>query len=130
MQDPSSPLRSIDNSLEGTSMLKCSHLIISAFLKRGIDLSSPCRYKEMMEKVGFVDVVETKIEWPIGTWAKGRYHKMIGAWFQRDLLAGVEGMCMGLFTRVLAMEKKEVDELVADVKRDMQDKRIHCYQDL
>jgi hypothetical protein len=130
MQDPSSPLRGIDNSLEGTSMLKCFYLMISAFLKHGIDLSAPCRYKEMMEKVGFVDVVETKIEWPIGTWAKSRYHKMIGAWFQKDLLSGVEGMCMGLFTRVLTMEKEKVDELVADVKRDMQDKRIHCYQDL
>lgn len=128
MQDPSSPLRSVDNSLEGTAILKSALLVTEAFAKRGIDLTTPVRYKAMMEQVGFVDVMETVIDWPIGTWAKDRYYKMIGAWFQKDLLQGIEGMLLGLCTRVLGMEKEETMKLVEDVKRDMVDKRIHSYQ--
>jgi hypothetical protein len=131
MQDPSAPLRSIDGTLEGTAMDRCGLLMFDAFLKRGVDISAPRRHKAMMEAVGFVDVVETVIQWPIGTWAKSRYHKTIGAWYQKDLLAGVEGMCTALFTRGPgALKKEEVDTIIEEVKGNVLDKSIHAYQDL
>jgi hypothetical protein len=130
MQDLCTPIRSFDDSLSGSAMIKCSNLIIEACQKRGIDLTIPKRYKEMMESVGFVDVKEVVFEWPIGTWAKSEYHKKIGAWFKRDMEVGVEGIVMGLFTRILGMSKEDVAVMVGEVKRDMNDKRIHAYEPL
>jgi hypothetical protein len=43
---------------------------------------------------------------------------------------GVEGIVMGLFTRVLGMSKEDVAVMVEEVKRDMNDKRIHAYEPL
>jgi len=81
-----------------------------------------------MEEVGFVDVKEMKIEFPIGTWAKSDYHKTIGKWYQKDLMNGIEGIMLGLLTRVMGMEKGEVEVLIEQVKRGLLDRKIHAYQ--
>lgn len=130
MQDLCSPIRSFDNSLDGSAMVRCSNLLIEACQKRGIDLTVPKKYKEMMQSVGFVDVKEVVVEWPVGTWAKSEYHKRIGAWFKKDMEVGAEGIIMGIFTRLLGMSKEEVAVIVEDVKKDMNNKSIHAYEPL
>lgn len=82
MQDAAAPLESIDSSIEGTAMPKMSKMIGDTTAKMGIDLTAAKMYKEMMEEVGFVDVKEVRLEWPIGTWAKSAYHKRIGRCFR------------------------------------------------
>jgi len=47
-----------------------------------------------MQDAGFENVVEQYFYWPIGTWAKGEYYKTIGAVFQHNLLAALEGMSL------------------------------------
>ncbi|KAF4626673.1 hypothetical protein G7Y89_g11484 [Cudoniella acicularis] len=128
MQDLVPPSRSIDNTFEGTALQRCAMLMIEAGLKVGMDITAPARYKSMMEEVGFVDVKEVMFEWPIGTWAKSQYHKRIGAWFMRDIEIGLEGIMMGLLTRVLGMSREEVGILSRDTLKEMRDPKIHCYQ--
>lgn len=82
MKDAAAPLESIDSSIEGTAMPKMSKMIVDTTAKMGIDLTAAKMYKEMMEEVGFVDVKEVKLGWPIGTWAKSAYHKRIGRGFR------------------------------------------------
>lgn len=131
MQDTAAPLGSIDNTLEGTPLLETYNLIAKTFLeKRGVDVTVASRFKSMMEEIGFIDVKEVLIEWPIGTWAKSPYHKRLGAWYQRDLKMATEGIMMALFTRVLGWKKEQVDELLVKVLADMDDKNIHSYQPL
>jgi len=91
MQDISGPFSSIDNTHEGTPIFKMANLVKQAFLQHGIDVEA----QAMMEEVGFVDVKETVIEFPIGTWAKSWYHKTIGKWYQKDLINGIEGIMLG-----------------------------------
>jgi hypothetical protein len=124
------PLRSIDGSTTGTTLQKVYDLIITAGTKRGADLNAGERYKQMFEAVGFEDVKEVVFEWPIGTWAKSEYHKRIGAWFQRDMMMGIEGFATMALTRILGMEKETVDELVVGAKEDMMNRDIHSYQPL
>jgi len=91
-------------------------------------MEAPKRHKSMMKEVGFVDVKEMVIEFPIGPWAKSEYHKMIGKWYQKDLINGVEGIMMGLLTRVMGMGREEVECLIEEVKRGLLDRKIHAYQ--
>jgi hypothetical protein len=130
MQDLNLPIRSLDDSLEETTMQRVTMLMLDAVARVGLDPTCTGRYKDMMAEVGFVDVKEVVVEWPIGTWAKGEYHKELGRWFRADMEAGVEGILMGLFTRVLGMSRGEVLELVVELKREMRDPRIHAYQPL
>jgi len=128
MQDLNLPIRALDDSLEGTTMQRISELLLSTVAKVGLDPTTTGRYKQMMEEIGFVDVKEVVIEWPIGTWAKGAYHKKMGAWFRRDMEIGTEGILMGLFTRILGMTREEVLDLVVELKNEMRDPKIHAYQ--
>jgi hypothetical protein len=130
MQDSATPLLSPDSSIEGTSMQQCWEKITAAGQKIGVDITAAVRYKGWMEEVGFVDVKQVLIEWPLGTWAKSEYHKTLGAWFYKDISMGVEGIAMGLFTRVLGESKEEVETFIRKVKKDMDNKKIHGYQPL
>lgn len=90
MQDTCSPLGSIDTSLKDTALERCYNLVVEAAAKVGIDCTSAHRYKAMFEEMGFVDVQEIRVEWPIGGWAKSRYHKALGMWYKADLEMGLE----------------------------------------
>jgi len=59
-----------------------------------------------------------------------REQKTIGAWNLLNVLEGLEGFSMGLFTRVLGWEPEEVQLLLADVRKDLQDPKIHAQVDL
>jgi hypothetical protein len=130
MQDISGPMQCIDSSFAGTAFQKASQMMQTVMKPRGIDMTAPSRYKAIFEAVGFVDVKEVVIEWPVGTWGKSKYHKLIGAWYQKDLVQGVDGMAMALFTRDLGLTREEVTKLMGQVKRDMMDRRIHTFQNL
>jgi hypothetical protein len=129
MQDGCS-LRSIDSTVSGTTLEKLYNLIVLAAAKRGTNVDSAEKYKQMMPDVGFEDVVEQRFEWPIGTWAKGSHYKKIGAWFREDLSMGLEGFATVALTRVLGVKKEEVDELIKGAKEDIENQDIHRYQPL
>lgn len=48
-------------------------------------------------------------------------------WVLEDLGPGLEGLSMGLFTRILGWSKEETDIFLATVRRDMKDTKIHAY---
>jgi hypothetical protein len=71
--------------------------------------------------------VEKHFQWPINTWPKGKYHKTLGLWYNRDMVEGLSGIAMAIFTRGLKMSPEEVDLFVEDVIKGFNDKRIHAY---
>lgn len=56
-----------------------------------------------MRDVGFVDVVEKRTTWPIGAWAKGEKMKRLRAWCEEDMVMGLQGLSMAVFSRGLGM---------------------------
>jgi hypothetical protein len=130
MQDFASPLCSADGTLDNTSLQTLYNLIVSGASKVGIDSSSAKRFKGMFEEVGFVDVREVVINVPIGPWAKDERHKMMGRLFLKDLDPGLEGIAMGLCTRVLGMTKEEVSDMAEKASLDMNNRDVHAYQPL
>ena len=100
---------------------------MQATAKIGKDWTRVKKYKEMLEQAGFVDVVERKYEWPVGTWAKGKRQKMLGLWYREDLLSGLQGFTMALLTRALGMSSVEVELLLMGVRNDIKSNRIHIY---
>ncbi|CAG8951505.1 hypothetical protein HYFRA_00007421 [Hymenoscyphus fraxineus] len=60
----------------------------------------------------------------------GRLTREMGAWFRRDMEVGVEGILMGLFTRVLRMGRDEVGILVEELNREIRDDGLLAFQPL
>jgi len=51
-------------------------------------------------------------------------------WHQEATAPGLEGLSLGLFTRVLGWTKEEVEVFLVGVRRDMKDTRIHTYKNM
>jgi hypothetical protein len=79
-----------------------------------------------MEEIGFVDIEEKILPWPINTWPKDTYLKLLGLWFQFDLLEGLNSTT-ALLTRGLGWSTEEVESLLVDVRKDIENRRVHAY---
>jgi len=127
LQDCTAPWKSIDNTLEGTTLWKWHQMIMESAEKMGRSLRQSGYYKQYMEDAGFVDVVEKHFQWPLNPWPKGTHHKTLGAWFHADIMEGFDGLSMAFLTRGGRLTPDEVKVLLVDVRKDFADRRIHAY---
>lgn len=122
------PLQSDDGTLLPTHALhKWSSLFLEAAEKAGRIINSAKFYKTQMQEAGFIDVVETIYKWPTNKWPKDKKYKELGMWNHENVTPALEGLTLGMFTRVLGWQREEVEVFLADVRRDMRDLRIHAY---
>lgn len=69
--------------------------------------------KELLERAGFVDIVETLQDWPYGTWKEDNKLKYIGKLTIAAVLDSLSSYAMGFLTRHLGWKRSEVDILCA-----------------
>lgn len=100
---------------------------MEAIAKFGRPLNTPPSYRELLEKAGFINVTTTMIKWPQNCWPKERKYKEIGMRCLENLVHGVEGICMALFTRALEWTREEVEVFLIKVRKEMKDTGIHTY---
>jgi len=81
---------------------------------------------ELLKEAGFVDVGFKRFPTPLGPWAKGKKQKEIGNTFRMICDTGMQAYGLALMTRVLNMRADEVNQLVADAKDDLGNKKIHA----
>lgn len=60
-------------------------------------------------------------------WPKGKRNKTLGLWAMTNGLDALPAVSMALMTRVLGMKPEEVELVLVDVRRDMQNRSIHAY---
>jgi hypothetical protein len=127
LQDCDLPLRFIDDSGNGSALETWSQRFMTGGAALGKDFTRGRRYKELLEEIGFVDVVEKRTQFPIGTWAVGEKMKTLGAWMRMDMLAGLQAMSMAIMTRGLGMTPEEVEENLTNVKIEVESNKLHAY---
>lgn len=93
----------------------------------GFPLDAIAHVPDMMRGAGFEDVVAQPVKWPINTWPRDPKHKELGRWAMENFSWGCESMSLALFTRVLGWTHDEVRVLMALVRRDLRNKKIHAY---
>jgi hypothetical protein len=79
-----------------------------------------------MEELGFEDVVQKNFYWPTNPWAKEEYFKRVAAYFQEDLLSGLEAISFKVMAAV-GWSVEEIKEFLPGVKKDFKDPSIHAY---
>jgi hypothetical protein len=121
------PFQCIDDSFAGTALQKWNNHFIEAMDKLGRDGRSAARFKRGLIDSGFVDVVERKFALPSNPWAKGEREKMLGVMQMTNILDGIHGMTISLFTRVLGWSAEQVEVFLVDVRKDLRDPNIHVY---
>lgn len=73
--------------------------------------------KKLFEDNGFVNVTETTLKVPMGSWAKGKKNKEMGIYNRENTLECVSAFTLSLFTRVLGWSVEECQVLMAKVRK-------------
>ncbi|KAH0611929.1 uncharacterized protein H6S33_009981 [Morchella sextelata] len=80
-----------------------------------------------MEEQGFVNVSQRVFKIPTAPWPVLPALKEIGKQNLANLLEGMEGFSLALFTRVLEWDTADVDALLARVRSEFLDRKVHSY---
>jgi hypothetical protein len=102
-------------------------MMVDGARRLGKDMTQTSNWAGAMREVGFVDVREKKLAWPLGGWAKGDKMRRLGEGCARNIGNGLENLCMAIFTRALGMSVGEIREFLVDVRKDIYSRDVHCF---
>ncbi|KAF5021877.1 hypothetical protein F66182_6068 [Fusarium sp. NRRL 66182] len=128
VQEISGLIQSDDGTLtEDHAVSKWCKLLGEAFTKLGLRSESFDTIKEMMRKVGFTDIVDTRFKWPTNTWPKDKKYKELGAWNNRNASEALESLTLASFIQAHGWTRDEVILFLVHVRNDLRDPKIHGY---
>src|SRR5438552_18509023 len=119
---PTSP----DDTLPNPSLINQFYEVMNeAANKIGLDFDIASKFKGLLEDAGYEDVTEVAFDLPIGSWTKDRRLKEIGAFNRVQICEGLQGMAMGLLTKINKWTTNQVESFIGDVRREIQDRYVH-----
>lgn len=130
MQDAVMPMHYVGDIPTTSSLYQWNQNIVIASNLAKRPWNNVKNYSQYFEAAGFEDIQMKKFYWPSNAWAKGRYFKTLSIYFQQDLMEGLEGLSMKLFTNFLGWTKEQVQLFLVGVRKDLQDRSIHAYVEM
>jgi SAM-dependent methyltransferase len=97
----------------------------SSMFGKGMNVAAT--HKDKLVDAGFVDVHDDVYRIPIGRWAKDPKLKELGMYEAAQVLDSVEPFTLGLFTRVLKYRNEEAQVLMAGVRSELRNSKLHLY---
>lgn len=111
-----------------TPIYKFSQGVRDATLKLGIDAQASDHFQGMLKDAGFENIRYERFGWAVGAWPKDKRDKEIGALTAVNIgQYFVPGLANGLFVKVLGWSQEQADEMVEQVKKDIDDPETHFY---
>lgn len=131
MQDFDAMYYSQDNTLAADSNIKrWLTTLFGASEQFGRHPAPGRELKNWMEAAGFRNIGSRKIMMPVGPWPKDPKLKEIGTYNLVQTLTGLEAFTLRLFCNVLGWAEEEVTVLLAGVRNELKNPRIHAIYDL
>ncbi|KAH8898290.1 S-adenosyl-L-methionine-dependent methyltransferase [Thozetella sp. PMI_491] len=120
-------MEAVDDSLNGHVLHRWNKLMVEGVRKTGKDPLCQVNTKTWMEEAGFVNIHERKIAVPANPWARGEEQKIRGALMMSNLLEVASGITMKILVGVHKWTKEEVEVFLVDVRKGLQDRKLHAY---
>jgi SAM-dependent methyltransferase len=98
--------------------------------KDGIDTMCTEKFREHLEKQGFINIREQRVRWAVGAWPKGTREKTLGKWTLENTRSFISPIALALFTKRLGWTTEAVEKFLVDVKADLEDKKTHYFWQL
>jgi hypothetical protein len=103
--------------------------MVKAQTNDGMDPDPSPKLRAMMEEVGFVNIKEQPLQWPLGPWPKGKREKMVGRIMADSCKQACRPGAMALFTKRLGWTAEQVEEFMPVVEKDIANaKRLYYIQ--
>ncbi|PVH88934.1 S-adenosyl-L-methionine-dependent methyltransferase [Cadophora sp. DSE1049] len=129
MQDTDFPMKAVDDTLVGTDLWSWNQYIIEGSAKAGRPWTRVKEYKKWMHEIGFVDVEEKVLQWPLNTWPRDKHLKTLGLWFCHDLCEGLSST-RAVLTRGLGWSVEKAEAFLVNVRKDVRNRKVHAYVEL
>lgn len=124
-----------DGTLSPESTLVKAHSMVEVACEaQGFIMRPGPSLAKYLKDAGFVDVSVSKVDLPLGPWPKDAHLKEIGVLNLIQMLAGIEGMCLGTLTKLPEEHGgpwtyDQVQSFLEEIRKEMRDKRIHGMYD-
>ncbi|KIX08763.1 uncharacterized protein Z518_03420 [Rhinocladiella mackenziei CBS 650.93] len=127
MQDLYMPILCDDGTMKGTAWQEWNDKYMEAcsIIKR--DPSWTAKYQEWMVAAGFTHVKQDLFKWPVNPWPKDKSLKEMGLWNMINMLDGLDGFTVRLWTTALGMTPEEIQLFLVQVRKDLKNTKIHSY---
>ncbi|KAL7273999.1 hypothetical protein RUND412_003115 [Rhizina undulata] len=99
--------------------------LLEATERSGKPVRYEARVGELLKEAGFVDVQEVVYKLPLNPWPSDPYLKDCARWYNLGLTEGLEGLCLGPFTRVIGWSAEDVRNMLIPVLKDISNKHLH-----
>jgi hypothetical protein len=126
LQDGCFPFQYIGESPRDSALYRWNEEVVAGGAKLCRPWTNVQHYKQWMEDVGFVDVVEKPFYWPTSAWAKGKYYKEVALYWQEDLLRGLEGISLKAMGS-MGWTVEEIQAFLPGVRDDVKNTSIHAF---
>jgi hypothetical protein len=129
-QETKIPIQSADPGIQNDWPLREWGLhVVEAITLDGIDPDPTPKFKGMMEAIGFINVREQPLKWPLGPWAKGKREKLIGRINVDNCKQACRPGGLALFTKRLGWTVQQVEDYMPEVELDIANsKRLYYMQ--
>ncbi|KAI0516895.1 S-adenosyl-L-methionine-dependent methyltransferase [Xylaria bambusicola] len=127
MQDYYVKLQAIDGTLDGTALQRWNNMLNHALTFTGRSGLNGIKYKRWLREAHFEEIREEVFAVPGNPWPKGADQKQLGAMQMENILEGIHGMSITLFTKFLNMSIEAVEALLVEVRKDLTNRNIHFY---
>ncbi|PGH12816.1 hypothetical protein AJ79_04040 [Helicocarpus griseus UAMH5409] len=127
IQDFAFPVRADDGTMDGTEFQRLNTYLTEGLEKIGRSGGMAERYKDILKDVGYDKVKEIPYKWPQNQWPKDPALKELGRWNMINTLDGLHGFSARLCVQVLGMSQEELEVLLAAVRKDIQNPKVHAY---
>jgi SAM-dependent methyltransferase len=126
LQDAYFPMEYVGDIPTDCALYKWNQICLAGAAKFGRPWTNAKHYRRWFEETGFADVVEQRFYWPMSPWAKGRYYKMVGSYFQADLTGHLDAISNKVLG-AMGWAPDRIREFLDEVRRDMMDTSIRAY---
>ncbi|KAJ0302621.1 hypothetical protein COL516b_007160 [Colletotrichum fioriniae] len=128
VQDLELPSYCDDGSVPPDAALyRWQHALVDASNEVGRPINYAVDCLDDLHNVGFVEIHHQIYKWPFNNWPDDPKLKEAGRWNCANLDMGLEAFSLGLLTRVKGWTRDAVEELCAEVKKEVKDTRLHAY---
>ncbi|RQM04560.1 hypothetical protein DH86_00004211 [Scytalidium sp. 3C] len=93
----------------------------------GGDNYGAAKLAQQMRDAGYVNVKETVLKLPFGTWPKTRMHKRAGLYWRVAVSDGLRNISSRVFTVGLGWKIEELDVYLVEVRKSLTDTSKHVY---
>jgi SAM-dependent methyltransferase len=116
-----------DHTLKNTFLARWTEEMVNALRLNGTPFDKPEDYGKWMREAGFVNVQVFLHLLPVNPWPKNPELKKLGLWQSLNLEEGLEGFSVALFREILGWTTEQLDVLLAGVRSELKNTKIHAY---